>query len=292
MSKAKRNALLLLIAAGILTLILVMSLSKLTLSSGRSFSLESTDSPVSSTEEITSGDEGLLWILRGFIALAIIGVPIYIVVSLFSAKGRRRLLANLILVAFLFWLLNYIESHPIEENPRTSEVMADDTGELAESTSPTIFTEDEAPAWLATVVILVAALVGAGLLGVGVWFFQQRTKHALPLPLDSLAETAQDTIESLQAGGDFRTAIIQCYYEMNRVIKLERGISRETTTTPREFETYLIKRGLPKEALATLTRLFEQVRYGNAPSRTDDEALAVDCLTKIVDSCKMAKIAS
>jgi hypothetical protein len=135
------------------------------------------------------------------------------------------------------------------------------------------------------VAILVAAALGVGLLAASLWFFQQRPARD-HLSLNPLAEAAQETLASLQAGGDFRTAIIRCYREMNRVVKAERGLARDTAMTPREFETYLVSRGFPHSALETLTRLFEGVRYGNVPPSTTDETMALACLTEIVNTCQ------
>ena len=286
MSKAKRNALLLLSVTGILTLVLVMGLSTISLSSGASFSLGEEDVTMPGVAKTIPGDDVLLWMLRGFIVVCIIGLLIYIITSFFSPEGRRRLLANLVVVLFLFWLLDYVEDHPIEEGAIASETeTAEELGGRVESVPNEVFSAEEAPPWLATVVILAASLLGAGLIVAGMWYFRQRAVQPVS-PLDSLAETAQDTLKTLQSGGDFRTAIIRCYHEMNQVIEQERGISRRRAMTPREFETHLASHGLPQGALETLTRLFEQSRYGNAPPRTEDEVTAVACLTQIVDSCK------
>ena len=56
--------------------------------------------------------------------------------------------------------------------------------------------------------------------------------------------------------------------------------------TVREFEVFLVDNGLPKEAIQTLSRLFEQVRYGGTLEDTRQEELALSCLTDIVNACK------
>jgi hypothetical protein len=56
--------------------------------------------------------------------------------------------------------------------------------------------------------------------------------------------------------------------------------------TPREFEDRLINRGLPGESIKTLTRLFEQVRYGSLNANPGEEDQAVACLTDIVNYCR------
>jgi hypothetical protein len=72
---------------------------------------------------------------------------------------------------------------------------------------------------------------------------------------------------------------------MSRVIRQERGVARDAAMTAREFERFLIGQGLPQEAIATLTRLFEQARYGHLVAGPQDVSLAVNSLTKIVDAC-------
>ncbi len=100
-----------------------------------------------------------------------------------------------------------------------------------------------------------------------------------------LAEAAQNTIESIQSGDDFEITVVRCYQEMSRVVEKQKGIARERAMTPREFEDRLIDRGLPQGAVQTLTRLFERVRYGSAPTGARELDLAVSCLTDIVNAC-------
>ncbi len=286
---AKRKALLLLSATGLLTLILAMSLSTLTLSAGEPFSLGKTAVKAPGTSTV-SGGEGLLWLLRGIAALMVIFVPIHIITSLLSAQGRKRLVRQLIAAAILFGIVAYLLEHPPKADEAATVANSEQSsGEVADGTPPAPFPEDEAPPWLAIMVILFASAFGVGLIWASLWFLQPRSTR-IPLSLQSLSKTAQDTLDSLRSGEDFRTAIIRCYYEMNQVIKQERGISREISMTPHEFETYLVSRGLPQTAVETLTHLFEQVRYGNVSPHTDDELIAVDCLSKIVDSCQSTAI--
>ncbi|HTP10892.1 MAG TPA: DUF4129 domain-containing protein, partial [Anaerolineae bacterium] len=89
-------------------------------------------------------------------------------------------------------------------------------------------------------------------------------------------------------GGDFKLTIVRCYQEMSRVVREERGLAREAAMTPREFEDYLASQGLPRAALNTLTRLFEQVRYGSLPAAAQEEALALTCLTEIAEGLSLA----
>ena len=74
---------------------------------------------------------------------------------------------------------------------------------------------------------------------------------------------------------------------MSRVLNEEKGIIRHTAMTPREFEERLVGKGLPSSSLKTLTRLFEQARYSSIPAGLHEQSLALDCLAKIIDACKV-----
>lgn len=291
MSKSKRDSLLLLSIAVLLTLLLAMSVSGIALSPGEAFSLEKSEVKVPGIDGTFSGSDWSHWLLRGFLATMVILFPIYLIYSLFTRTGRRRLVKHLTILVFLFMLAEYLEKHPLQENPPESEAGADATSEgMEEAARPPVatFSEDEAPAWVVVSVIMVASAIGTGLLVAGIWLIRQRAAQS-NASLRHLGEAAQDTLDSLRAGGDFETAIIRCYHEMTRIVQKERDITRDTAMTPREFETTLISQGLPHNAVETLTRLFERARYGRAPSKTGDEALALTCLTEIVNTCTAAK---
>ena len=291
MSKSKRNSLLFLSAAGILTLLLATSLSTLSLSPGKSFSLGKTDVTMPGVAGSVPGGEALLWMFRGLMALTVIFLSVYIIYSLFSARGRQRLVMNLLVVLLLFWFANYLDKQSVRQDDQEQAMTTDSstTETLANEPPEAVLSEGEAPPWLAAVVILVAAALGVGLLVASLWFFRQRTARDR-FSLNPLAEAAQDTLESLQAGGDFRTAIIRCYHEMNRVVKEERGLARETAMTPREFETYLVSRGFPRGALETLTRLFERrPLWQCAAEHRTTKRMALACLTEIVKTCQPAE---
>ena len=70
-----------------------------------------------------------------------------------------------------------------------------------------------------------------------------------------------------------------------RVVKEEKGVARESAMTVREFEEQLVSKGLPEEAVQTLSRLFEQVRYGSMATSTREEDMAVASLNAIVEAC-------
>ena len=114
--------------------------------------------------------------------------------------------------------------------------------------------------------------------------FFQRTPSS-DLLIEELAQEAQNAIHALNTGEDLKVTVIRCYSEMTHIVKKQKGIERDTTMTVREFEDHLTGSGLPQEALKTLTRLFEQVRYGGSLAGKQEEQLAIYCLTEIIDAC-------
>ncbi len=286
MSKAKRNSLLLLTAAAVLTLILAMSLPNLVLTPGQPFSLEQPQSDTPGADGLAPGGNLLVLVVRGFVALGLIFLPVYVIYSLTTREGRRRLIGNMVLLVLLLALADYLQRNPlnpVEQPPTEEAALGQSSMDLQSGLAPTVFTPNP-PSWLTPVIILVASvMVVAVLLGV-FWYLRQRAKPA-DLALERLAETAQNTIDSLQAGGDFEVSVIRCYQEMSRVVKEEKGIARETAMTAREFEDRLISKGLPQDATRTLTRLFEQVRYGGMATGSTEVDTALACLTDIVNAC-------
>ncbi|MBT4290162.1 MAG: DUF4129 domain-containing protein [Deltaproteobacteria bacterium] len=86
---------------------------------------------------------------------------------------------------------------------------------------------------------------------------------------DDLKTTARYTLDKIRKGGDFKNAIIECYYKMEEYLYLKREIERSDFMTPREFEIRLQKLDgtgddLPIESITELIRIFEKIRYSAA----------------------------
>jgi hypothetical protein len=79
--------------------------------------------------------------------------------------------------------------------------------------------------------------------------------------------------------------IVDSYIRMSDAVAKRRGLTRKHDVTPSEFAAYLEKAGVPGDAVRTLTRLFESVRYGARRSTTDENEQAVTCLTAILNYC-------
>lgn len=285
MSLAKRNSLLGLTIAGLLILVLAMSLPGLHILPGQPFSLGQTQPEAAGGSGTLPGGNALLFVFQGVIALALIFLPVYIIFSLLTREGRERLLADVIVLTFFFLLAAYLRSLP--QTAETSQPAADTSAFLKQfqtSEATTSFTAAP-PSWLTLVVLLIISVSLVAAVGGLIWFLRRR-RTTRTSAWKELALEAQTALEALQQGGDFKLTIVRCYQEMSRVVREERGLAREAAMTPREFEDYLASQGLPRAPVNTLTRLFEQVRYGSISAGTAEEEVALSCLTEIAASCR------
>lgn len=286
MSKAKRNTLVFLCVASVLILILAMSLPTLVLSPGQPFSLEQPQLQAFGASGSLPGGSVIVLFIRGIVALALILFPLYVLYSLMTAQGRKRLIADLIVIVLLFLLASYLQKLPLLDNMQKQEQVASALQNTDEATSlpDSVFVANP-PNWLTPLVIVIASILVVIIVFAGIQFFRQPFKAENLL--DDFAQEAQNAIEALNTGSDLRITVMHCYREMTRIVKQQKGIERETAMTAREFEDYLISSGLPKEAVQTLSRLFEQVRYGGTLENPHQEALALSCLKDIVNACKV-----
>jgi Domain of unknown function (DUF4129) len=101
-----------------------------------------------------------------------------------------------------------------------------------------------------------------------------------------LGQTAQEAITALQKGNNIDETIQRCYANMCQVVESERRITRSAAMTPTEFESILTTKGMPSDAVSTLTRLFESSRYGGTVANDDTQKTAIDCLRSIVAACE------
>jgi hypothetical protein len=135
------------------------------------------------------------------------------------------------------------------------------------------------------VVFLVSFGVALALVLVGWWFYTKRPKPEQSISLNEIAGIAREARAGLQDGSDWDNAIVRCYVRMNEVVTKERGLVRQLGSTPAEFALHLERSGLPGEAIRTLTRLFEGVRYGGQKTSPADRDLASSALSAILHYC-------
>jgi hypothetical protein len=284
--------LLIMAAALIVLVLLAVSVSQLELQEGYTVPLADMevggileDNPPTGSGEIFEA------IMRGILALTMVALPIYVVISLFSPEGRRRLLRLVILIAVLMLFISLLDDQ--QENPQEI-VQEEETGMGGDpldvpmedrDAKPLPEVPEEAPPWVNTlVVMLLVGLVIA--IVVGIYLFLDRRRRRRLSALDQVAEQAQDAIDKLRAGADFNSTILQCYYEMNRIISEELELRRSGSMTARDFEGFLIEKGMPYRPIDDLTKLFERARYSNREPAPSEESVAVQALTDLVDAVR------
>lgn len=95
------------------------------------------------------------------------------------------------------------------------------------------------------------------------------------------ASAVRRTLLDLEAGTDFRTAVMACYQRMCSLIA-GRGVSRQEALTAREIEGLaLAELGLSRRGVDDLTSLFEEARYSSHEIGPGQRDRAVECLTSI-----------
>jgi len=128
---------------------------------------------------------------------------------------------------------------------------------------------------------IVTIILGVGVAILLAWLISKsRPKSG---PQDRLSLEADAAIQAIESGEDLKNVILRCYGQMMDYVKEARGIDRPESVTPREFELILAGKGIPKESIRRLTRLFERARYGIHPPDRRDELDATECLTQIRD---------
>jgi hypothetical protein len=209
-------------------------------------------------------------------------VPLGLVLLVVSREARRQALSYLgpllvLLVILLFPRSETEESAVVEPPPAGELSMQAPVG------TPAVFTPDP-PQWLSSLTSTTLGIAAAAAIAGALWLVLRRRRPANPL--EQLAQEAQLAITALQAGADLRGTILRCYFEMSRVLRKERGITREQAMTPREFESHLGDLGLPQAPIGELTRLFEAVRYGAKIPAKADEHRAISSLSAIIEACR------
>ena len=242
-------------------------------------------------------DEAFRTAFQIFAVIIVAGLPIIILYSFLTPEARKNLLKALVPI-LLFGLFVYIAmraSSNLEEQAQPAGTVVAETAVVTPVPEQTGVAgageagevELEAPPWVLWGTIVSLALI-VTLVMVGAVRFLMRYRTRQPSPLAELATQAEEAVEAIRAGADLQDTVLLCYYRMSQTLQEQRGIARETAMTPREFETYLARSGLPGEPVQRLTRLFEQVRYGAKAMEADDEAGALSSLGAIVDYCRSA----
>lgn len=133
-------------------------------------------------------------------------------------------------------------------------------------------------------------LVGVGLAILGAFlFYIWLASRKKPDQASLIAREIEKARQELLAGMNLDEVIMRCYQHMSLVLQQEAGVERQAYMTPAEFERELVAEGLPQGPVQQLTHLFENVRYGNWTPAPSDERAALDCLNKIISHLREGK---
>jgi len=104
--------------------------------------------------------------------------------------------------------------------------------------------------------------------------------------LKEVVQIAGKALADLENGTALSDVVLRCYHDMSVI--LGRKVNFGKAMTAREFEQALHRAGVSENAVATLTGLFERVRYGGYLSGPEDRAGAITALKAIEQKYKEA----
>lgn len=288
MSKKRLTILIIFSAAIVLMVVLAAGLGKMQLQTGEAFRLEN-----NSAEGGFGGlkiDPNLLaLIFRAILYSAVLLIPLEIYFLIKSKEARKRLIRDILALVIIFLAFKLFMKNA--SNSITQLMPALNLEQVgAESVPVASFAASGIPDWMIVVGRIAIAVLAAVFVILLAWIISKRRKTA-PDTMDQLAETARNALDSLKSGAGLEDVVIRCYVEMSHILGAERSIHRAPAYTPREFETELIEHGLPAEPVRSLTRLFEDVRYGHEKAGEAEQQRAIGSLDAIIEACKMSKSA-
>ncbi len=190
-------------------------------------------------------------------ALAVLGL-------LVSREYRRRALLALALGLVALSLLMFLPRPEEEEalpepeppaGPALELPLTEDPG--GQPLSPAPAPPRLTPGWPAWLVALPLAALAA-------WWLVYRylPRRAGASPQEQVREVLQEASSALRAGAPWEDVVIQCWVKMMDLL----SPPDSPALTPAELAETLRRQGFEHQAIDTLTRLFEEVRYGRKAS--------------------------
>lgn len=277
----------LLAAATIFLFVLAIGLTGLRLSPGLLVNFARPAQPITPLQDVPSG-EGLIDFFRIALALALVIFPFYLVYMLINANRRKRLLRDVIVFGMILFFFDRLRV--IADNMRLNEAeLFPETGIEQTEPLPTIqplseFVNNPPPIITIIVTVVVVGLLAAIIFGIFWFVLRQRNRDSDAIV--RVRREAEEALQTIQAGGNLRDTIIQCYRRMMQAVNDARGIQRDAAVTPREFIKTLTARGIPLAPVRDLTRLFEDARYGHIEGGMRQQLEAVSALEEIVEACR------
>lgn len=282
----RRRLLIIFVIFLVVLTVLAAGLNGLELKEGIKFNFEQV-----SKLEMSSGttiDPGF-WplVIKAILALGMLLAPVYLIYMLIDKQRRKRLVFDLALFAILFFLLDKLRES-LSKNTTVQDINLGMSGNgptlepgVAGTPMPPMPVPSDTMITITAIALGIAAVALLGLL----WFMLMRNRRQHPTVMLQLATQAEETIEALITGQNLRETILLCYRRMTEIAAKSRNLPRDISVTPHEFETILVTNGLPTNPVHELTRLFEDVRYGDLNVGEDERQRAVTALRVIAAVC-------
>ena len=267
--------------------VLASSLHDVHFEPGKPIAFENTPSPLPPALNIAETIEKTpLWKILLFWLAFVINLILFF--WLIPADLRKRLIRQMLSLALgslaILMALRYglIELPLLHFQPPLQTIQPQ-SGVGGNTPVPAFSPPQMAPWWvfLVSFVVLAALLL---LLWVAYRWWMRSAGRGLS-ELDTIRGIAESSLGELASGSNWTDVIIQSYSRMSEAVRTSRGLQRPRASTPREFAERLEAAGLPAQAVARLTRLFEAARYGAAGSTQADINEAVACLNSILQAC-------
>ncbi|RLE30281.1 hypothetical protein DRJ54_03030 [Candidatus Acetothermia bacterium] len=216
----------------------------------------------------------LRFLVRALHVVLLISVFITIVLFVLVPQYRRQIIRFFIMVAvvgFIAYLVvhSLLNVKPQQEQEMQPAPLGPGEGEAA------VASEEQppsAPDWL---VYLLGAVGGALIAWWGLSRFGGRWAPRRRGLGEELAAAAAEAASELRAGAPVADTVARCWLRMVEILSQRAGVRDAPSLTPEEWAEELRRRGFSHQAIQILTRLFEEVRYGNkAAEPRRAEALA------------------
>lgn len=231
-----------------------------------------------------------LGMLRFMILFMTIGLPFALIYFVISPEFRRQVMRQSARVGMLligvYLLLRLRLLNSLEGLWDNSLAETDISANAAQTLKALDALNTDPPRWIILVSSFLLALLLAALIIRGIRVFRRREQSAPENAFEELVDAAQDALDTYHSGASFKNAVIRCYVEMSAAVEKYRGIQRQDTMTPREFECQLAQLGFSAEPVRRLTRMFEAVRYGTQAPGKAEEQQTMQCLTAIMNACQ------
>ena len=280
MNTGHHRAITLLIVAAIGVVILAVSLPDMVLQPGSPIPGAANTHQTSPDVPASEGKPARAsfgFLIQSALALGFVALLCILFIGLIRrihAKRLAQLAAALGLVLIALLLLPRIQPGLVQ--PAPEELFAESTPDFTFTTAPI----GNPPAQLYAIVIgflLIGALMTGG------WLL--RNVFRKPGHESALVNAVDAALLAINDGQNLQDVIIRCYLQMMQVLRDEKGIEREQSVTPREFETWLGYQGIHDTSIRHLTRLFERARYSEQSPDPLDEQAAIECLSAIRAYC-------